>query len=188
MRTLIVLFVLASLHVMAAPLPMTSSSQAIAPLWGMFRSDLGFTIDGRGTGWKISEGPQENQKVLAIFSGPAEGHRSPLLTVRVDENSTQQKHKDYIKSWLTFYERLGIQVLGHQSFKNNEEQGYVLDLLNSDLNTQSRQALYFKGARVVVLTCSDEPQHFNNSLTICNKLIKSFNWGTPNPTEISIQK
>jgi hypothetical protein len=172
----------------AAPIPMTSSSKAVSPLWGMFRSELGFRVDGRDSGWKISEGPEDNEKMLAIFKGPSEGReKPPIFTVRVDQNNSKQKSKDYVKSWLLFYDRLGIQVLGHQPFNHNGENGYVLDLLNTNLKTQSRQALYFRGTQVVVLTCSDETKVFNTSLPVCNKLIKSFNWeASPNP--ISIQK
>lgn len=173
----------------AAPIPMTSSSKAVSPLWGMFRSELGFVVDGRDSGWKISEGPEDNEKMLAVFKGPLQaGHeKPPIFTVRVDQNNSKQKSKDYVKSWLLFYDRLGIQVLGHQPFNNNGEGGYVLDLLNTNLKTQSRQALYFRGTQVVVLTCSDETKSFNTSLPTCNKLIKSFNWES-SPNSISIQK
>ncbi len=188
MGILAVLFVL-PLSLWAAPVPMTSSSKAVSPLWGIFRSELGFKVDGRESGWKISEGPTDNEKLLALFKGPLEGReKEPLFTVRVDENSSRLKGKDYVKSWLLFYERLGIHVLGHQPFNNSGENAYVLDLLNTNLKTQSRQALYFRGSQVVVLTCSDAPKFFNSSLPVCNKLIKSFSWEKSNPAELSIQK
>jgi hypothetical protein len=69
----------------------------------MFRSELGFRVDGRESGWKISEGPEESEKMLAIFKGPLEGReKPPIFTVRVDQNNLKSKAKDYVKSWLLF--------------------------------------------------------------------------------------
>lgn len=172
----------------ASPIPMTGSSKAVSPFWGLFHSSQGFSVDGRKTGWEIAEGPASNDNVLAIFKGPAtDKDRNPLFTVRVDEDKKNQKPEQYVRSWLLLYRRLGLDVLGHQPFTQNGNKGFVIDVLNPGQNMQTRQALFFRGEKVVVLTCNDQKSTFNKSLVACNQLIKSFQWDQ-GPTDLSIRK
>ncbi|MGE3973902.1 MAG: hypothetical protein AB7F59_05175 [Bdellovibrionales bacterium] len=156
---------------------MSSSSKAVEPYWGLYRSERGFSVDGRSTGWKIAEGPEDSPHVLALFkSVDSAGQRPATLSVRIDDNTQKLRPPNYIKSWLLLYHRLGLDVKGHQPFLHNGEKGYVLDVVDRKLSTQSRQALFFRGTQVVILTCSDAKASFTNALPTCNKLIRSFKW------------
>ena len=182
-RGVLVCSFLFSTAVLAAPIPMSSSSKAVAPFWGLYRSDKGFTVDGRGSNWQISEGPTGAANILALYKSTVRaGERPATLSVRVDDNIQRQKPGSYIKSWLLLYHRLGLDVKGHQPFLHNGEKGYVLDVIDRNLSVQSRQALFFRGSQVVILTCSDAKLKFDDSLPTCNKLIRSFKWSEDSST------
>jgi hypothetical protein len=171
----------------AAPIPMSSSSRAISPFWGLFLSDKGFSVDGRASRWEIADPPADSLNVLALFKSPTKGTARPAtMSVRVDDNTQRLQPQKYIKGWLLLYHRLGLDVKGHQPFLQNGETGYVLDVVDRGLSVQSRQALFFRGSQVVILTCTDAKAQFVDSLATCNQIIRTFKWSEK--SDLSIQK
>jgi len=174
---------------LAAPIPMTSSSQLVSPLWGLLRSEDGFQMDSRKTSWTISEGPTENNDIVALFMGAErKGRKRATLTVRLDENKKELKPAQYFRGFLRLYQRLGTKILGHQAFRQNGELAYLIDVINEDLNVQSRQVLFFKDKKVAVINCQDQKDYFKEQLSTCNQLIKSFQWLDQDPSAVSIQR
>jgi hypothetical protein len=174
MNRFLVLTVLFALNASAAPVPLSSSSKAVAPFWGLYLSESGYVLDARKTGWKFSEIPEgsENAEHALRF-------QKALLTVRVDTNKKARNPKSYMNSWLALYNRLGFEILGNRPFTQNGETAYVLDMVRKDKGLQARQAVFFKDDKAIIVNCQDEAGAFKTSLGECNKVIRTFRWLDP---------
>ncbi len=169
------LIFLASVGATAAPTPMSSSSRAISPYWGLFVSPIGFAVDSRKTVWKVSEIPEGSENAqFALRTASA------LLTVRIDENKNARNPQSYMNSWTALYSRLGFEILGNRPFTQNGETAYVLDMIRKDKNAQARQAVFFRDNKAIIVNCQDSVEAFRTSLSECNKIIRSFRWIDPN--------
>lgn len=161
----------------AAPVPLTSSSAAVAPYWGMVQSPEGYAIDTRKTRWKVSDIPQGAERADAAFRiDKSEG----LLTVRIDDLKKARTPKSYMDSWMALYLRLGFEILGTRPFEHNGDTAYVVDLLQKDRSRQARQAIFFRNNQAVIISCHDVKESFAAALLECNKVIQSFRWTKPN--------
>jgi hypothetical protein len=168
---------MATIKAFASPIPMTSSSSAIAPYWGLYRAPQGFEIDSRKTGWKVSDSSMANENILVLFESPEKFENvSAMLTARVDESRKAKNPKAYVEGWMSLYNRLGFDVLAHRPFEHRGETAFVVDLIQKSDKRQVRQALFFRGTQVVVITCNDHKDHFKETLPQCNRMIESFRW------------
>jgi hypothetical protein len=169
--------ILSSFQLSASPSPMTSTSKAVAPFWGLMQSPGGYVLDTRKTNWRVAETPEGAERAEAAFRIPdTEG----LLTVRLDESKKARNPKSYMDSFMTLYHRLGFDVLGTRPFEQNGDTAYVIDLLQKDRGRQARQAVFFRGTQAVIISCHDLKEKFTGSLSECNKVIRSFRWSRPN--------
>jgi hypothetical protein len=99
------------------------------------------------------------------------------FSVRVDKDTNFKSLNEYANKWLKSYGQFGIEVLGHQYFKNGKDQkGIVIDLANSSSHKKLRQVIFFKDDKAAVLTCMDQADKFTGILKDCNDLIRSFTW------------
>lgn len=98
------------------------------------------------------------------------------LTVRVDELKKDTSIDRYIQRWMKEYPRYGFDVLGSKPFVQNNQRGYVLDLVNREQGKQLRQVVFVKQKNAVILTCRDQIATFNTSLKSCNQIIRTFTW------------
>lgn len=146
---------------------------------GLYASNEGFEIDPQKTNWIKTSPPAElKNKVEALFRmKDTESKAQPTFTVRVDKDTPYKTLKEYSAKWLKSYGQFGLEVLGHQYFKNEKEQtGFVIDIENSLSQKKLRQVIFFKDAKAVILTCMDQKEFFKASLKSCNELIKTFSW------------
>lgn len=146
---------------------------------GLYASSEGFEINSQQTSWVRSSPPPElKNKVEALFRvKDADSKAQPTFTIRIDKDTPYKTLKEYSNKWLKNYGQFGLEVLGHQYFKNEkDQQGFVIDIENSVSKKKLRQVIFFRNAKAVILTCMDQKESFKTSLKSCNDLIKTFAW------------
>ncbi len=146
---------------------------------GLYASNEGFEINPQSTNWIRSAPPAElKNKVEVLFRiKDTTSKVQPTFTVRIDKDTPYKTLKEYSTKWLKNYGQFGLEVLGHQYFKNEkDQQGFVIDIENSVSQKKLRQVIFFKNAKAVILTCMDQKESFKSSLKSCNDLIKTFAW------------
>jgi hypothetical protein len=146
---------------------------------GALISENGYEISPAKTKWvRINPDNDLKNKVDALFRLKNTNTKSnATFSVRVDKDTAFTNLNDYANKWLKSYGQFGIEVLGHQYFKNAQDQkGMVIDLANSSSHKKLRQVIFFKENRAVVLTCMDQADKFISTLKECNDLIRSFVW------------
>lgn len=146
---------------------------------GLYASSEGFEINPQNTGWIRSAAPADlKNKVEALFRIKNENSKiQPTFTIRIDKETPYKTLKEYANKWLKSYGQFGLEVLGHQYFKNAKDQaGFVIDLGNSLSKKKLRQVIYFQNSKAVILTCMDQSDSFQKALKSCNDLIKTFSW------------
>jgi hypothetical protein len=173
MRSLLILFTtLVSFAAVAQRVPDSLSH-------GLYVSSEGFELNPAKTEWIKSTSPVDlENKIEALFRMKNEKALSqPTFTIRIDKDTPYKTLKGYSKKWLKNYGQFGLEVLGHQYFKNKKNQsGFVIDIANSTSHKKLRQVIFFKNAKAVILTCMDQKDSFKTSLKSCNDLIKTFSW------------
>jgi hypothetical protein len=172
MKSVLLLLLLISVNTFASRIPDSLSK-------GLYVSGEGFEINPQKTNWIRSAAPEDlKNKVEALFRIKNEDSKiQPTFTIRIDKDTPYKSLKEYSNKWLKSYAQFGLEVLGHQYFKNSQDQqGFVIDLANSLSKKKLRQVIYFKNAKAVILTCMDQSDSFQKSLKSCNDLIKTFAW------------
>ena len=145
---------------------------------GKVISSQGFVIDYAKSSWQKSEAPTnlENQ-LVALFKLKDSNSKTATLTVRVDPQNNIRSLREYTEKWLKSFSQFGLDVLGHQNFKNkNDIKGMVIDLLSENSKKKIRQVIFFKDSKAVVMTCMDQQSEFTETLKKCNELIQNFDW------------
>jgi hypothetical protein len=139
----------------------------------------GFEIDPSRTQWvRVQPANDMKNKLEFLFKLKAKEDKSAAtFSVRIDKDTAFKNLEEYVNKWLKSYGQFGIEVLGHQYFKNNKDQkGFVIDLTNSTSHKKLRQVLFFRDSKAVVMTCMDHADKFATTLKDCNQLIRSFAW------------
>ncbi len=173
----IFLWLVISGRLLAAPIPVTSSSFLISSQKGKFISEHGFSINAEDTDWQKSPLLEDNSSIVVHYRAPTT-HRGVQagLTVRVEDLNNPQTLKHYVKSWLKDYPRLGFQILASRPIKINQQKAFLLDMINNQSHKQLRQVIFLKNKKVAILTCRDHRDTFQMSINNCNSIISHFHW------------
>lgn len=171
MKVLIAVILFSSVYASAARIP-ASLSQSL------YISSEGFELNPQGTSWIRTTTPSDVKSVEALFRLKGEENKSQTtFTVRVDRDTSFKTLKEYSNRWLKNYGQFGLEVLGHQYFKNpNDAEGFVIDISNSSSNKKLRQVIFFRNSKAVILTCMDQDVNFKSVIKNCNDLVKTFSW------------
>lgn len=161
----------------AAPIPATSSSSLIGADLGKFISQYGFTIHAGGTSWLHTEPPKDIAALTTVYRSPHTNHGvQPSLTVRVDKLKDATPLNKYVHQWMKDYSRLGFEVLGAKPLKVAGQDAYMVDVLSREAAKQLRQVVFVRNKVAVVLTCRDHREGFDETVRVCNDIIKNFRW------------
>lgn len=144
----------------------------------VYSSSEGFTLNPKDTSWIKATTPSDlSEKVEALFRTKKLSNNNRTLTVRVDGKTPHKTLKEYTGTWLKGFGQFGLDVIGHQYFRNKENvTGFVVDLSNTASKKKMRQAIFFKNSKAVILTCMDQAETFRESIKTCNELIQTFSW------------
>lgn len=168
--TVVIVSILSSHELAAAPIPLMASTK---PELGVFRSPLGFQVSASDSGWAHSAPPKDNHLITTMYRAPK---GNGLLTVRIDRLAKNIELEKYVQRWAKEYPRYGFDLLGSRPFTQNNDRGFVLDLVNRESQQQLRQVVFMKERSAVILTCRDLQASFKESLKSCNSIIRSFSW------------
>lgn len=166
----------------------TETLAAISHSQNAVTPNLGFKITEAGTDWEETPPPPESSSILHLFRSKVdEKNTHATLTVRVDSLEKSDKDlKDFYKRWIKEYPKFGYNVLGTKTFHLDGRSAYVIDLISSASSKQARQVISENNRKVVILSCLDEKDRFNKSLSSCNQIIKNFSW-VKEPTSIEVK-
>lgn len=156
----------------ASPHPGIGSSGLVAPDRGLFWAREGFKLSSGSTGWKLSEANEAADLVTYQANNKSQGS----LAVKIDKLKSEQNIESYAKKWMKDYINYGFDVLGTQTFQQNDAKGLVIDFDHKKSFQQIRQILFLKGKTAVILTCTDDKKQFLKTLQGCNEITKSFTW------------
>ena len=157
--------------------PKPETEEKIKPKLGVYKSDFGFEIQANNTDWIQTKPPKKSRFIETIYRSPImRNNVHASLTVRVDNMKDKTDLKNYVKRWVREYPKYGYDVLGSQPFKNGDQWGYVIDLINPGKNRQLRQVIHLSKKVAVIITCRDHSATFSISLKECNKITKNFRW------------
>jgi hypothetical protein len=162
----------------SAPAPLTSSSQVISLLKGIYRSQTGFILNARGTDWVADAQNGETANLELIYRAPDEskGNVQAALTVRVDNLIQATSLRAYVNKWIADYPKFGMDVLGSKAFRHKSDWGYVIDIKAPQQKKQLRQVVFVREKTAVILSCRDDEATFRESLKSCNHIFRSFQW------------
>ena len=128
-KLLLLILVLISGTLYAAPHPSTSSSFLIGQEKGRFFSQHGFLIHANNTQWRHKSPPKGIKNVETIYSAPdRKNGMQASLTVRVDSLKKSKSLKSYLKKWMRDYQRFGFEVLQSRKVKVGDNLAELVDL------------------------------------------------------------
>lgn len=172
----LLLVVVFSVGVVAAPLPLTSSSTFISSKNGIFHSPLGFSLHLGQSNWEQVTPPQNNDYIETIYRSVDDNNIQAALTVRIDKLDAPTTLQNYSKKWMKDYPRFGFEILAAKNVRVGNNVGFMLDLVNHENAKQLRQLLFVKNKNAVTLTCRDDKKSFTKTLKTCNEIVRTFQW------------
>lgn len=162
----------------ASPIPLSLSSQSLGLEKDLFVSKkYNFKISAKNTDWFLNPIVKTNSNIISeyrsekIFYGV-----QPAITLRVDEMNKNTTLKNYMKTWMKDYPKLGFQILKSKAFKLNGEMAFLLDLYNPDNKRQLRQVITLKDKKIAIMTCRSHYKAFKSIINDCNKITQNFKW------------
>lgn len=164
--------------VLAAPIPLTSTPQTLN-----FEKDIFISkkhklkISSKNTQWFLNPKVKKSSSIISEYRSESVFYGvQPALTLRVDSLKNKTTLKNYMKSWMKDYPKLGFQILKSKAFKLNGEVAFLLDLYNQDNKRQLRQIITLKGKKVAIMTCRSHYKAFKKIINDCNKIAQNFRW------------
>lgn len=187
MRLILFSFISLSAFVAAAaPYPATSSSILTSPERGLAFLQKGFLVKTAGTEW-VPVNPEKGSESLldTIRFEPKDAKQTGSLSIRTDKILSTASLELYAKKFMRDYPNYGFDVLSSKPVKLNENSGLLVDMVSRTKNKQLRQLILKQNNQVAILTCLDEKENFNKTLSSCNQIMKSFEWTDPANTSPS---
>lgn len=172
MKKLVVFFILSLTYQAsrAAPHPLMGSSLINRPQNALAFAQLGFSVAGIPENWTYNKTLPNDAKVIEI--GP---EKKSLLTFRLETIPATAKLENYVRQHLRDYNQYGFEIGQLQSL--NGGRTVVVDLNQKNKATRSRQVFYQRQSQIVIATCSDQSEKFQQqTLTICNQILNQFRW------------
>lgn len=148
-------------------------------------SDSGFFLKLRNSYWNKVDTIDNKNNADAVFQLL---NSSALMTVRIDKQKTSKTFDEYVKAWIPQFPQFGLDILNNKYFSLNDgTRGYVVDLINSSTQKQTRQVIFYRNNSAVILNCMDTKERFKTILQYCNYLIRTFSWSKELPSKSTIQ-
>lgn len=166
----------------AAPLPTTGSSAVNSPKWNTAFSQMGFSFGLVSDEWLYLNNPMDdhqprNQQIDLGFKTLSETAR---LSLKSETLKSKINLESYVKKYLRDYNQYGFEVLTTKSLKMNNSPVVVVDLIQKNKATQSRQVFFSSqdktDNRITVASCLDKTETFSLTSSMCNQLLDKYNW------------
>lgn len=167
---------LLSHFVSAAPHPATSSSVLTDPEKGILFHGFGFRINNPRTDWIPTPVLTENPLEVMRFEPRNADQKEAAITLHFEKMRSPQTLEAYARKWMKEYSSYGFEVLGTKGVLLNGERSLLIDLTQNKKNRQLRQAVLQKDNRILVVTCLDRKDTFQDTLAACNSFLKGLEW------------
>lgn len=172
---------------LSAPLPTTGSSVVNSPKWNTAFSQMGFSFKLVSDEWVYLENPSQNrlpanQQIDMGFKTLSESAR---LSLKTENYRGKINLEAYAKKYLRDYNQYGFEVISSKSIKINNIPAIVVDLIQKNKLTQSRQIFLNDNNKITIASCIDKTDYFSMTSNMCNQLINNYNW---RPTETPLVK
>lgn len=179
MRFILLIF-LFPLYVQAAPLPTTGSSAVNSPKWNTAFSQMGFSFKLVSDEWVFLENPSQNrlpanQQIDMGFKTLSESAR---LSLKTETYRGKVNLEAYAKKYLRDYNQYGFEVITSRSVKINGVPAVIIDLMQKNKLTQSRQIFLGADEKITIASCIDKSEMFSMTSSMCNQLMNNYNWRT----------
>lgn len=170
---------LIQLIVEAAPLPAMGSSYINKPHNSALFSSFGFELKKINADWFLVNPTMASEYVI---NEQIDLKHKKLKTIRLSLKKIETKLPldAYVKKSLRDYNQYGFTVLSTQQAIINNSPAIVVDLIQKNNQTQSRQVFLQKTAnadhQIIMASCLDQTTVFAESVKGCNAVINSFSW------------
>lgn len=181
-RILFSILMIVGLSATAAPLPTTGSSMVNSPKWNTAFSQMGFSFKLVSDEWTYLGNPSSrmpaNQQIDLGFKTLSDTAR---LSLKTENFKGQVNLEAYAKKYLRDYNQYGFEVMTTRSVKINGIPAVVIDLLQKNKLTQSRQIFLTAGDKITIASCIDKTEYFAMTSGMCNQLLNSYSWRAQAP-------
>ena len=162
----------------AAPFPTTGSSAVNSPKWNTAFSQMGFSFKLVSDEWVYLENPSQNrlpanQQIDMGFKTLSESAR---LSLKTENYRGKVNLEAYAKKYLRDYNQYGFEVLSSKSVKINNHPAVVIDLIQKNKLTQSRQVFFSSDNKITIVSCIDKTDYFTMTSGMCNQLVNNYAW------------
>ncbi len=176
---------LTPLWVISSPIPTTGSTLINKPQWSsVVLSQLGFNLKFNSNEWIYIENPLSNSyprselnltkpQIELGFQNLSETAR---LSLKADKIYSKGSLEQYLKKYLRDYNQYGFELLSTQTLKMNSQPVVVIDLLQKNKLTQSRQVFFQHNDNLVIATCTDKTELFKKTFDMCQAVLNTFTW------------
>lgn len=178
-RWLLILFMTVSTGAaLAAPHPATGSSLLTDPAKGLFAHGFGFRLHDLADTWipvpVLTESPLES---LRFEPKLAQGEKSDAaISIHFEKMDRKQSLESYARKWIREYPNYGFEMLGTKGVLIRGQKALLVDLTQNNKNRQIRQTVLQDQDRVMIVTCLDRKDQFQQTLSACNRLLRGLEW------------
>lgn len=163
---------------LAAPFPTTGSSAVNSPKWNTAFSQMGFSFKLVSDEWVYLENPSQsrlpaNQQIDMGFKTLSESAR---LSLKTENYLGKVNLESYAKKYLRDYNQYGFEVISSKSVKINNIPAVVIDLIQKNKLTQSRQVFLGADNKIAIVSCIDKTDYFTMTSSMCTQLLNNYNW------------
>jgi len=173
----LVLIILLSLDLSAAPMPTAGSSILNSPQWSSAFSQMGFSLKNISTEWVFLNNSNDkttfNQELSLGLKTLSETAR---LNLKIETPKNKTSVENYVKKFLRDYNQYGFELLSSKTMILNNSNVVVVDLMQKNKATQSRQIFLSNKDKILTATCIDKTEYFQMTSTLCNQLLNNLNW------------
>jgi len=163
--------------IIAAPIPTTGSSIVNSPQWNTAFLQMGFTLKNVSNDWIFLN--NSNSKI-ALNHEISLGLRTLSNTARLHLKTETFKAKisveSYVKKFLRDYNQYGFELLSSKTMTLNNSNVVVVDLMQKNKSTQSRQIFFNHKDKILTATCIDKSDFFQMTSSMCNQLLNNLTW------------
>lgn len=174
MITTLITLLMTSYLTEAAPHPLAGSSYINNLQNSAVFSQLGFQLKSIPADWipkNISDIKSESIEI-----GPKDETLRNIISFHRETFSTRISLENYVRQHLRDYNQYGFEVVGLQNHKQNKMASIIVDLTQKNKKIKSRQVFFQKDNQLIIASCLDNFEKFDQSVNICNQILGSFEW------------
>lgn len=161
----------------AAPIPTTGSSAVNSPRWDAPFAQMGFSLKLVSNEWIFLDNKNESSTTTQELSlGLKTLSETARLSLKIENLKTKMTAENYAKKFLRDYNQYGFEVLSSKTMVLNNSNVVVVDLLQKNKLTQSRQIFFSNKDKMMVASCLDKTALFQMTSNMCNELLNTLSW------------